>query len=71
MAARAGNSKQSRGKKTRKYGRKKDSPTQQRYNQERRWIKNKVRKAQKYANRMNQSVRIKIEGEWETIRSNN
>lgn len=67
MAAREGNSKQSKGKKSRKYGRKRDSLTHKRYNHEQRWITNKIRKAQRHANKLGKSIRIKIEGEWETI----
>ncbi len=70
MAARAGNSKQSKGKKQRKFGRKRESLTQQRYNAVRRWEVNKRRKAQKYANKFNHMVRIKIAGEWEFIHPN-
>jgi hypothetical protein len=35
------------GKKSRKFGRKKDSPAQQRYNNEKRWIKNKEKRIAK------------------------
>ena len=61
---------QGKGKKSRKFGRKRDSLAQQRYTSSRRWETNKRRKAQKYANHMCQSVRIKISGVWETIQPN-
>lgn len=56
-----------KGKKNRKFNRRKKKPCQQRYTANRQWNTNKRRKAQKYAKRMNQVVRIKIDGEWETI----
>lgn len=55
------------GKKNRKFGRKKRRPSQVRYTFERRWEKNKKRKAQKYANKTNRHIKIKISGEWVTI----
>jgi len=57
----------SRGKKARKYGRNTRKPCKVRYTAEKRWIKNKRKKAQKEANKRNYLVRIKINGEWETI----
>ena len=55
------------GKKGRKIGRTKNKPCQVRYTSEKRWIKNKRRKAQKYANKRNVIIKIKVNGEWETI----
>lgn len=53
------------GGKNRKYGRKKKrSLSQQRYTSEKRWEKNKKRKAQTRANRTNKPVKIKIDGHW-------
>ena len=57
------------GKKTRKYGRQKNSPAHQRYNNEERWEKNKICKAQKTANKFGKAVKIKIKGNWEIIKS--
>jgi len=57
-----------KGKKGRKIGRTKRKPCQQRYTQSRRWIQNKKRKAQKYANKFGITVRIKVEGEWVAVR---
>jgi len=46
---------------------KRKKPCQQRYTSERRWIKNKRKKAQKNANNRHQVVKVKIDGEWETF----
>lgn len=59
--------KSSHGKKNRKFNRKKRKPCQQRYTSERRWEKNKMRRAQKYANKFSCNVVIKIHGELVTI----
>ena len=55
------------GHKTRKYGRQKNSPAHQRYNNEERWEKNKIRRAEKTAKKFGKPVKIKIKGQWETI----
>lgn len=55
------------GKKNRKFNRKKKKPAQVRYTHERRWEKNKKRKAQKRAKRLGIVVKIKINGEWLSI----
>jgi hypothetical protein len=55
------------GGKNRKFGRKKNRPSQQRYTSEKRWEKNKRRKAQKRANKTNKSIHIKIDGNWAVI----
>jgi hypothetical protein len=49
------------------YVKKKRRPCQQRYVEQGRSSVNKIKKAQKYANRMNQTVKIKIGNEWEGI----
>ena len=59
------------GKKGRKYGRKKRRPSHARYNNERRWEKNKKRRAQKYANKFSCVVKIKINGEMVSIMPQN
>lgn len=56
------------GKKNRKFGRKKRRPSQVRYTYEKRWEKNKKRKAQKYANKFKRIIKIKVGGEWVLIR---
>lgn len=55
------------GGKNRKYGRRKKKPSQQRYTSERRWEKNKRKKAQTRATRTNQPIKIKLYGNWITI----
>ena len=57
------------GKKTRKYGRQKNSPAHQRYNNEERWEKNKIRRAVKLAKKFGKPIKIKIKGKWEIIRA--
>lgn len=57
-----------KGKKARKHGHNKRKPSHQRYTQSRRWEKNKLRKARKYANKFGIVVRIKVEGEWVAVR---
>jgi len=52
------------GKKNRKFSRKAKKPSQQRYTSEKRWEKNKKRKAQSRANKTNKSIRVKIDGNW-------
>jgi hypothetical protein len=52
---------------SKKYGRKKGKPSQQRYTSGERWKKNKTRKALKEANRTGHSVKIKINNEIITI----
>ena len=60
--------KQGSGRKHTKIGRKKRKPSQIMYTYEKRWEKNKRKKAQKTANRLNRIVKIKIDNEWETIK---
>lgn len=55
------------GKKNRKFGRRKNKPCQKRYTSEKRWKKNKLRKAQKYANKFG-TIKIKIDGEWVIVK---
>ena len=55
------------GKKGRKFGRQVRSLSHMRYNLEKRWEKNKKRRAQKTANRFGHPVKIKIDGTWEMI----
>lgn len=56
------------GKGSKKYGRKKNrSPAQARYTADKRWIKNKRRRAQRTANRFGHPVKIKVEGKWESV----
>lgn len=55
------------GKKGRKYGRNKAKPSQMRYTNERRWEKNKMRKAQKYANKFGVTVDIKLDGKMVSV----
>ena len=55
------------GKRGRKNGRNKKAPCKVRYTAERRWIKNKRRKAQKESNKRNYVVKIKVDGVWEHI----
>lgn len=60
--------KQKSGKGNRKAGRKRKKPSQKQYTFERRWERNKERKAQKRANKFGKSVRIKIRGDWVTLK---
>jgi hypothetical protein len=54
--------------KGKKIGRKRDrSPAQKRYNSERRWLKNKKRKAIKLFKKFGKPIKIKLEGEWVVI----
>ena len=55
------------GKKGRKAGRTKKKPCQQRYTNERRWDKNKLRRAKILAKKFGKAVKIKLAGIWETI----
>jgi len=58
------------GKKGRKAGRRKDKPAQKRYVSENRSDKNKLRRAQRLANKFNSSVKIKIDGKIEIVKPN-
>ncbi len=53
---------------TRKYGRKKSKPAQQRYTNERRWEVNKIRKVQKIVNKFLKSIKVKIDNDWKEIK---
>ncbi len=55
------------GKKGRKVGRRKKKPCQQRYTSTRQWEDNKLRRAQRTANKFNHAVKIKIKGVLEVI----
>lgn len=66
MAAKAGAGK---GKRSRKFYRKKNSPAQQRYVASCRSYKNKLKRAQKYANKFGVIVTIKgVDGKAEQVR---
>jgi len=49
------------GGKNKKFGRQENSPSHKRYNQEKRWDKNKLRRAEKYVKRFGFPVQIKID----------
>ena len=58
------------GRGCRKYHRRKDKPAQQRYINEDRSTTNKIKKAQRLANKFNKPVKIKIDGKMEEIKPN-
>lgn len=55
------------GKGNKKHGRKKKKPAQQRYTSSRRWEKNKLKRAKKWANKFRKSLKVKVNGILETV----
>lgn len=64
----AKSSKSGHGKGTRKYGRNKERPCQKRYVSQGRMWDNKFRRVQKLVNKFGHSIKIKVKGEWVTIK---